>query len=170
MITTHSKEKLLEIRPVTTEDVPAILRVYQGCEDFLALGPVAKASREMVLKDLEISKEERGIFCGIYTEQGTMIGIVDFVSNNFQGNPHTAFLSLLMIDSSFRGQGVGKVIVEAVENEIRKDNSINVIFSAVQVNNPSAVRFWQRNGYDIISEPKWMPDQTIVFDLRKELG
>src|SRR6185369_5218866 len=109
-----------------------------------------KASMEMVLKDLEISKEECGIFCGIYTEEGIMIGIVDFVLNNFQGNPDTAFLSLLMIDSSFRGQGVGKVIAEAVENEIRKDKTVNVILSAVQVNNPSAVQFWQRNGYAII--------------------
>src|SRR6185369_13842498 len=101
MITTQSKEKLLEIRPVTTEDLPAILRVYQGCEDFPALGPVAKASMAMVLKDLEISKEERGIVYGIYPDEGKMIGVVDFVPNNFQGNPHTAFLSLLMIDSSF---------------------------------------------------------------------
>jgi len=124
---------------------------------------------EMVLKDLEISKEEGGIFCGIYTMDGRMIGIVDYVPNNFQGDASAAYLSLLMIDSSRRSQGVGKAVVQAVENELRKDSSITVILAGVQVNNPQAIRFWQRNGYDIVSEAKLMPDETTVFDLRKDL-
>src|SRR5512133_848173 len=169
MITTTIQRTFLQIRPITQDELEAILQVYQHCEDFLALGPVATASMEMVLKDLEISKDEGGTFCGIYTADGTMIGVVDYVPNNYQGNPEVAFLSLLMIDSSFRNQGIGQAIVEAVENEIRKDSSVTVILSGVQVNNPQAVRFWQRNGYCIVSEPKLMPDQTTVFDLRKKL-
>jgi hypothetical protein len=31
------------------------------------------------------------------------------------------------------------------------------------------VRFWQRNGYRIISEPKLHPDQTTAVDLRKDI-
>ncbi len=169
MIAAKIRGKLFEIRPITQNDFDAVLCVYQHCEDFLALGPIATASMEMVLKDIEISKEEGGIFCGIYSEDGKMIGVVDYVPSNFQGNPHAAFLSLLMIDSAFRGQSVGKAIVEAAENEIRKDKSVTVILSGVQVNNPQAIRFWQRNGYCIVSEPHLMPDQTTVFDLRKEL-
>jgi ribosomal protein S18 acetylase RimI-like enzyme len=169
MITTQIKEQLFKIRPVTEKDLPAILHVYQDCEDFLALGPVAKASMDMVRKDLEISKEEGGIFCGIYAEAGNMIGIVDFVLNNYQGNAGVAYLSLLMIDSSFRDQGVGKAVFDAVENEIRKDPLVTIIRAGVQVNNPQAVHFWQRRGFSIVSEPKLMPDQTTVFELSKEL-
>ncbi len=169
MITTQINGKLIAIRPVTADDLPAILQVYQHCEDFLALGPVAKASLEMVRKDLEISKEEGGIFCGIYTENENMIGVVDYVPGNFQGNPQHAFLSLLMIDSSFRSHGIGKAIFGAVEKEIRQDPLVTTLLSGVQVNNPQAVQFWQRRGFSIVSEPKLMPDQTIVFDLRKEL-
>ena len=169
MITMKFHDKLLVIRPVTAEDLRAVLQVYQHCEDFLALGPVATASMEMVLKDLEISKEEGGICCGIYQEDGKMIGVVDYVPSNFQGNSDNASLSLLMIDSSFRGKGIGKVIVEAVENEIRKNKSVKTILSGVQVNNPRALQFWQRNGYCIVSEPRLIPDQTTVFELRKDL-
>lgn len=169
MITTQIQDKLFEIRPVTEDDLPAIFHVYQGCEDFLALGPVAKASMEMVLTDLKISNEEGGIFCGIYSDDGNMIGVIDFVPNNYQGNPNVAYLSLLMIDSTFREHGVGKAVFTAVENEIRKDPSITILLAGVQVNNPQAVRFWQRRGFSIASEPKLMPDQTTVFDLRKEL-
>jgi cytidine deaminase len=159
----------LEIRPIQKDDLEAVLEVYHQCEDFLALGPVSTASMEMVLKDLEISQSEGGVFCGIYRADGKMIGVLDYVLGNFEGNPQTAFLSLLMIAAPFRKQGIGQAIVEAVEHEIRKDAGIRTVRAGVQVNNPQAVRFWQRNGYQIVSGPKLMPDQTTVFDLRKDL-
>lgn len=169
MITTQTKDQLLEIRPATEEDLHAIFQVYQHCEDFLALGPVATASMQMILKDLEVSKEEGGIFCGIYEAEGKMIGVVDYVPDHYQGNANVAYLSLMMIDSSFRSRGIGKAVFEAVENEIRKNPQVTVFLAGVQVNNPQAVQFWQRRGFAIVSEPKRMSDQTTVFDLRKEL-
>ena len=87
----------------------------------------------------------------------------------FEGDPQAAFLSLLMVDSSFRGQGIGQAVVEAVENEIRKDKLVTAVLSGVQVNNLQAVQFWRSNGYAIVNGPKRMADQTTVFDLRKEI-
>jgi ribosomal protein S18 acetylase RimI-like enzyme len=169
MIVVNVRDNFLEIRPVPQNDLYAVLEVYQLCEDFLALGPVATASMEMVLKDIEISKNEGGVFCGIYTAEGKMIGVLDYVPNDYQGNPQAAFLSLLMIALPFRHQGIGKAVVEAVENEIRKDVQVTLILSGVQVNNPQAIRFWQRRGYRIVSEPKLHPDQTTAVDLRKDI-
>jgi ribosomal protein S18 acetylase RimI-like enzyme len=171
MITVKVPDKILEIRPVTEDDLHAVLEVYQNCEDFLALGPIATASMEMVLKDIELSKEEGGIFCGIFdTADGKMIGVVDYVPNNFQSNPQAAYLELLMIDSSFRSRGIGKAVFNAVENEIRKNPSVTLFFAGVQVNNPRAVKFWQQNGFRITSEAKLMPDQTVAFDLQKDFS
>lgn len=169
MIKVKLQDKFLEVRPIVQDELGAVLEVYKHCEDFLALGPVATASMEMVLKDIEISREEGGIFCGIYGTDGKMIGVVDYVPDHYQGDPQTAYLSLLMIDSSFRNQGVGKAIVEALEDEFTKNSSIKVILAGVQVDNTLAVRFWQSRGYAIVSEPKLMPDQTTVFDLRKDV-
>ncbi len=160
----------LEIRPIAQDDLASILEVYRQCEDFLALGPVSVASMEMVLKDIEISKEQDGVFCGIYTADGKMIGILDYVPGNWEGDPHAAFLSLLMIAAPFRKQGIGAAVVEALENEIRKDARIAVILSGVQVNNPQAIKFWQQQGYRIVSGPTLFPDQTTAFGLRKDLN
>jgi ribosomal protein S18 acetylase RimI-like enzyme len=159
----------LEIHPVGERDVHAVLKVYQQCEDFLALGPAATASLEMVLKDLEISHEAGGIFCGIFNAPDRMIGVVDYVPSHWEGDPRAAFLELLMIAAPFRSRGIGTAVVEAVENEIRKDPGITVIHSGVQVNNPQAIRFWQRHGYRIVSGPKLQLDQTTAFDLRKDI-
>jgi ribosomal protein S18 acetylase RimI-like enzyme len=169
MIKVHVHDYTLEIHPVAQTDLGATLNVYQQCEDFLALGPVSTASIEMVLKDLEISKAEGGVFCGIYHSGGEMIGVIDYVPSNYKGNPSHAFLELLMIAASFRSQGIGKAVVATVEHEIWKNGQVTVIFSGVQVNNPRAIRFWQGNGYRIISEPKFYPDQTTAVDLRKDL-
>jgi ribosomal protein S18 acetylase RimI-like enzyme len=167
-VTRSKSQDTLEIRPVTQDDLLAVLEVYRQCEDFLALGPVANASMEMVLKDIEISKNEGGIFCGIHTPDGKMIGIIDYVPNNYRGNPHAAFLSLLMIASPYRNKGIGKAVVDAFESKVTKGARVTVVFSGVQVNNPQALRFWQRNGYRVVSEPELYPDQTTAVDLRKD--
>lgn len=159
----------LEIRPIVPDELDSILHVYEQCEDFLALGPVSTASMDMVLKDLEISKAEGGIFCGIYGTGGHMIGVIDYVPSNYQGDEHAAYLSLLMIAAPFRSQGIGKAVVESIEREIQKEPAIQIILAGVQVNNRQAVKFWQRNGYRIMSGPTLMPDQTTVYGLRKDL-
>jgi GNAT superfamily N-acetyltransferase len=74
-----------------------------------------------------------------------------------------------MIAASFRNQGIGKAVVKAVENEIRKDPQVTTILSGVQENNPLAVQFWHKNGYRIVSGPELLPDETTVFCLRKDL-
>ncbi len=165
-----TRDYSLEIHPIAQDDLDAVLDVYKQCEDFLALGPMPTASMEMVLKDIQVSNAEGGVFCGIYTANGKMIGIIDYVPTNYRGEHYTAFLELLMIAASFRKQGIGKAVVEAVENEIRKDAKVSTILSGVQVNNPQAVQFWQRNGYRIVSEPKLHPDQTTAVDLRKDFN
>lgn len=163
------QDHLFEIHPIAQDELDAILEVYEECEDFLALCQLPTASMEMVLKDIELSKEGNGVFCGIYTENGRMIGVVDYIPCDYCGAPDTAYLELLMIASSYRKQGVGKAVVEAVENEIRKNAKVTTIVSGVAVNNPQAIQFWQRNGYQIVSGPKYYPGQGTGFDLRKGL-
>jgi ribosomal protein S18 acetylase RimI-like enzyme len=164
------REHSLEIHPISDEDLEAVLEVYRQCEDFLALGPIPTASLQMVLKDIEISRAEGGIFSGISRVDGKMIGILDYVPGNYHGDTQSAYLSLLMLAAPFRKQGLGQAIVEAFEAEVRKDPLVHRILAGVQVNNPQAVRFWQKQGFRIVSGPKIMPDQTTVFDLQKELG
>lgn len=156
------------IKDVSEKDIDSILKVYKKCEDFLSLGPVPYASEQMVLDDLKHSGEEGGIFCGIF-RNSEMIGVVDFVLNNFDEEPNNAFISLLMIDIDYRRNGLGKEVIKAVEAEILKNKHIESILSGVQINNISAINFWISMGYKIIAGPELLPDGTTCYKLKKSI-
>jgi ribosomal protein S18 acetylase RimI-like enzyme len=156
------------IRNVDENDIDSILGIYKQCEDFLSLGPVPCASRQMILDDFKISEEEGGTFCGIFIKD-EIVGVIDFVLNNFEGNPNNAYLSLLMISKYHRRKGIGRDVVRAVEKEILKNNFIKSILAGVQTNNKPAIAFWERMGYKIVSGPELLPDTTIAYRLRKDI-
>jgi ribosomal protein S18 acetylase RimI-like enzyme len=157
------------ISPLDEKDLENILAVYQQCEDFLALGPQRYASTEMVKDDLAHSQQEAGAFCGIYLPEQGLVGVVDYLPAFFEGHPEQAFISLLMIARPFRGQGLGQAVVNWLETQIREQQGVETVLSAVQVNNSSALRFWKKQGYRIEAGPSLQPDGTTVFLLRKEL-
>ena len=159
----------LEIRPIAENDLGEVLAVYRQCEDFLALGPQPNASRAMIVKDIMASRCAKGLFCGIYTSDEKMIGVVDFVPCNFEEMDHVSFISLLMIIPAFRRQGVGTRILELVEDKMKMIGRVSEIRTAVQLNNPMALRFWQQHDYCVFGNPELRPDQTVVTYLRKDI-
>lgn len=162
------KSKNFLIKRVDESNIDLILQVYKQCEDFLSLGPVPYASRQMVLDDLDLSREEGGVFCGIFVED-EIIGVVDFVPGNYEGKPEEAYLALLMIAGPHRQKGIGREVVDAVEAEMLKNGSIKSIRAGVQTNNPPAIAFWQAVGYRIVSGPTLLPDTTTAFGLKKDV-
>ena len=124
-----TRDGRFEIRPITPDDFTAVLSVYQACEDFLAMGPEPTASMKMVIDDVDLSRREGGVFCGIYRTETQVIGVVDYVPARADGNSELAFLSLLLIAPPFRQLGIGNAVVEAIESEIRTNLQIKAILS-----------------------------------------
>jgi ribosomal protein S18 acetylase RimI-like enzyme len=46
---------------------------------------------------------------------------------------------------------------------------ISMLRAGVQVNNPGAIRFWQRMGFAITSAAELLPDGTTCYRLEKHL-
>lgn len=157
------------IRQLSADNLPAVLEVYRACEDFLSLGPVSTASAEMVRQDMKLSAEIGGEYCGIFDGDGNLMGVIDFLREGFEGELQHAFIELLMIAQPYRSRGLGAAVVAWVEQEIRQRSHVTAILSGVQVNNPAAIRFWQRQGYRIVSEPQDFPDGTTAYRLWKPL-
>jgi GNAT superfamily N-acetyltransferase len=158
----------MKIRLITDEDMPAVLEVYRLCEDFLALGPVATASLDMVAADRELSRSQNGEFYGLFDDAGTLMGVLDFIRDRYQGQSGCAYLELLMIAAPYRSQGLGEQAFRWMVAELR-GAGIHRLLAGVQVNNPGAVRFWQRMGFRITSQAKLLADGTTCYDLEQEI-
>jgi ribosomal protein S18 acetylase RimI-like enzyme len=75
-----------------------------------------------------------------------------------------------MIIPSFRRKGIGAEVVARVEKEMAAHGRIRAIKAGVQVNNPDAIKFWQRLGYKITGGPELRPDKTTVYHIRKDIA
>jgi GNAT superfamily N-acetyltransferase len=84
-------------------------------------------------------------------------------------NPQHAFLSLVMNAAPFRQRGLGEQIVKWIEAEIKKDGQVRTIFSALHINNPGALQFWQKIGNQIISDPEAQTDTTVTYRLQNDI-
>ncbi|HMN62099.1 MAG TPA: GNAT family N-acetyltransferase [Anaerolinea sp.] len=156
-----------ELVIVGESDLEAVLDLYRRCEDFLALGPQPFASREMVLADLAHSRENGGVFYGIFPG-GRLAGVPDLTESGWLGAPHCACLSLLMIAREQRGLGLGARVLADVEARLRRQG-VTRICGGVQVNNPQAVRFWQAHGFEISLQARLQEDGTTTCDIEKHL-
>lgn len=154
------------VKPINSSDKKLILDVYTQCEDFLSLGPVPKASIHMVDADIQHSIKEKGIYCGIWNTEDTMVGIIDFIPETSKGN---ACLSLLMISEKYRGKGIGVLVTSLLESYLKTNYRTEVIESGVQVNNIKGIQFWKKRGYNISENARDMGDGTIAYAMRKEL-
>ncbi|GAP05618.1 acetyltransferase [Anaerolinea thermolimosa] len=153
--------------PMNESHLPRLLQLYQQCEDFLALGPSPHASPEMVLADLALSRQHGGTFYGVFQGKN-LAGVLDLVFSGFQGDASRAYLELLMIAPRFRGRGLGKNILAMVEKTLRSAG-VATLEADVQVNNPLALRFWQREGFLPIGQPRHQEDGTTTIHLIKPL-
>lgn len=160
-----------QIIPLTLSDAPRVLTVYCQCEDFLGLGPVAMASLEMVQADMRHAQNEGSHYCGIVLDNhpDDLAGVLDYLPAGFEGDPHTAFLELLMIAAPYRNAGLGAAVVAWLEERLRANPEIHFLGSGVQVNNPGGIRFWQRMGFRITGPGVDYPDLTTAYPLLKEL-
>jgi RimJ/RimL family protein N-acetyltransferase len=156
----------LTVRTAAPTDVPAILEVYRQCEDFLSLGPVPVASRAMVTADIKHAETANGSFCVIEDEAGRVMGVLEF---SVAEPKRTAVLYLLMISRRHRKKGCGTAVVRALESYLRGKYSVETIESGVQVNNPDAIRFWKRCGFQVDTVPRNHEDGTTAFEMTRTL-
>lgn len=65
---------------------------------------------------------------------------------------HNAFISSLYVDKEFRGQGIGKQIVEKLIESILKNKSIKNIFSEIIETQIASIKLHEKLGFKIVGE------------------
>ncbi len=100
-------------------------------------------------------------FWGIFTSRGKFIGTVKLDPIDFiQG---TAWLGIMIGDTSERGKGLGFLVLEQVAQYARSRN-LNELFLGVDKRNTPAIRLYGKSSFKIVSED----EKSLI--MRRMLG
>jgi ribosomal protein S18 acetylase RimI-like enzyme len=150
---------MIEIRPATTGDIPAIQRLFfQGDSFHARLLPdvfraVEQARPDDRLKDL-VTAPDAGVFLAVLDEE--VVGFIVLKEGNrperkmFQPK-RFAFVEDLIVDEEKRGRGIGTRLLEEA-HAWTKARDLEAIQLQVWTANAEAVRLYERLGYRRIIE------------------
>jgi len=86
----------------------------------------------------------------------------------FRKNSSRARIYSLAVHSSYRGSGIAKKISSLIEEETKKRHCSEIVLE-VRTNNTAAIRFYQKNGYEIFdTQTKFYEDGTDALRMRKK--
>jgi GNAT superfamily N-acetyltransferase len=132
------------------EDVPALRALVERCHAFMKLvyGGVEPDAAEQILEGLPPDKtlEDKFVF-GLYAEGNQrLLALLDVVRGFPE--PDEWIIGMLLVDPDHRRAGLGARLVAAFEQWGRGQGAAGLRL-VVQQQNPEALRFWQRQGYEV---------------------
>ncbi len=142
-----------------------VIRVYEQCEDFLALGPVPTASIEMIRDDIDEAVDLTGVFCTIRNKQDP-VGVLAYIPRTKE--PGMSYLMLLMIAAPWRNRGYGLIATSALWEYLKNDFGTVRLRGEVQIDNEGAIRFWKGFGFHVSTDPRKQKDGTTTYAMCKE--
>lgn len=150
----------LVVRPASEADLPALVHIYNQSGDFLRLGSDT-LPEQAAIADFSHSVVNHTWFCLLEWE-GQPVGVLDFSGGEV---PNEAHLNLLMLSAPYRSQGVGLAAFQWLKDNLRLVPGLRRLRADVQVNNPRALAFWQRLGFQVSGPPALQPDGTTTLPL-----
>jgi GNAT superfamily N-acetyltransferase len=157
---------MLNIRPATREDVPALLTFIRELATYEKKLHKCLTTEDDLLRD-GFGPEPR--FRSLIAEwDGEAAGYAVFFYfySTFQGRP-ALFLEDLYVPDQFRGKGIGKALLAAVAKLAIEEKCFGMRWEVLDWNTP-AIEFYKRLGADFLDERKAV---ALVEDaLRKAAG
>lgn len=179
------------VRKATVEDLPAIHDlIVQSFEAmvphswFLWFFPNYWRDAANGLITTELSKEN---FENVYFTNGNFFWVAEAIDkpqpfkvigcigikildvpNNGENIPKTAELVRMSVDSSYRGGGVGKYLLNHLLAHAKAQNVKRIVLDTA---NPESVKFYSRCGFTII--PHWMywsAEYNITDEVNEDIG
>jgi RimJ/RimL family protein N-acetyltransferase len=149
------------LRSLTYRDVSSIQALYERCQDFFLVltgeTPTLEATKQLFETEPPHAPRNDALYLGLF--QKTLVGIVK-LDRDYPSEGEW-FISLLLLDPSYRNQGLGHAVVAGLESWL-KEQGVKQLSLIVVEENRAALRFWQRKGYVVHQElaPKTFGNKT----------
>jgi ribosomal protein S18 acetylase RimI-like enzyme len=153
--------------------IPELQAFYDECRDYFELStgaPPGPNEAEDLIRSVPRGRTAEDKFViGLFDAPGHLVGVLDVIRDH--PKPNHWFLGLLLIGRSWRGHHMGERVYRRLEEWIRVQGG-REIHLIVQEQNPGAIRFWQRMGFDVGGMGKQIhrSRETVFLRMTKELG
>ncbi len=131
------------IRKVTENDVTDIVRIYNSNKKFL-INQLGQASINMNFIRQEMAEMEAMGFLSciiIDTQTEASVGLIDYKPDD------TVYLSLIMLDTRFQGNGIGAQAYHHFEEEMLLQGRQSIRIDVVNDYIGNVVSFWEKQGF-----------------------
>jgi ribosomal protein S18 acetylase RimI-like enzyme len=123
---------------------------YAEARDYFELAtgaPPGPDEARSLLQSLPRGKTHADKFViGLFDAPGHLVGVLDVI-RDYPG-PGDWYLGLLLFGRSSRGRGLGERVYQRLEEWVRASGG-RAVHLIVQQENPGAIRFWQRMGFEV---------------------
>ena len=129
--------------------IPELCVFYDQCSDYVELvtgAPPGPNDAEELVRSLPRGKTADDKFVvGLFDAPGHIIGVLDII-RDFPAVKEWYF-GLLLLGPSSRGRGLGERVYRRLEEWVRAEGG-RAIHLIVHEQNPGALRFWKRMGFE----------------------
>ncbi len=129
---------------------PELQAFYEQCRDYVELitgAPPGPREAAELLKALPRGKTHEDKFVvGLFDAPGHLVGVLDVIRDY----PEEAewYLGLLLFGPTSRGRGLGDRVYHRLEEWVEAEGG-RAIHLIVEEQNPRAIQFWQRMGFEV---------------------
>ncbi|GIW24846.1 GNAT family N-acetyltransferase [Meiothermus sp.] len=134
----------LDFLPVTVDSAPVVHSLYLSCPTYIALIGGDTPTLNDIQRELETLRHDTRRQALLLQQDGQVVGFLDY--KVAYPDLHSATISLLLIEESLQGRGLGKAAVERLEALLR--GRMDRLYAVVYGNNDQAKRFWERVGFE----------------------
>ena len=135
------------VRPYTEDDIAVLCGIWNEVVEEGAAFPQEEPLDAETGKTFFASQSHCGV--AVDEETGSIVGLYILHPNNIGRCAHTANTSYA-VDSSCRGRGVGRALVQDSLDNLKPCGFRGLQFNAVVASNVSAIRLYESMGFDRI--------------------
>ncbi len=152
---------------------PELEAFYEECRDAVELvtgAPPGKDEAGELLSSLPHGKSHEDKFVvGLFDAPGHLVGVLDVI-RDYPSQRHW-YLGLLMFRPTWRSRGLGERVYRRLEEWVRASGG-DAVHLIVQQQNPGALRFWQRMGFEIRGLGKQFRKgrETVFIRMAREIA
>ncbi len=156
------------IRNISEKDISNIVKVYNSNKKFLNthLG-CSEIDENFIRTEIEQMKLLNFITAGIVDfESDEVVGIIDYKLGEVE-----AYLSIIMIDSSLQGRGLGKSLINHFESLMKAQKQKIIRIDVVNDYENNLVSYWKSLGFNTVKEIEleWANKKSKAVVMKKDI-